>query len=144
MIDCPMCTKWDDEADLRIAELEHTYVLLNRDQFFPGYCFVFTKTHVTELFHLDKNIRGEVIEEVNAVAEALHTLFQPAKLNYELLGNMVPHMHWHIVPRFTTDPLWPRPIWSEPHEPVALSSEEYAELIDRIRGVMARGWTGRR
>ena len=50
-----------------------------------------------------------------AVAAALHRAFNPTKINYELLGNMVPHMHWHVVPRFTTDPLWPRPIWSEPH-----------------------------
>jgi diadenosine tetraphosphate (Ap4A) HIT family hydrolase len=133
MIDCPMCTKWNDDDDLRIAELAQCYVLLNRDQFFPGYCFVFTKAHLTELFHLDRAVRTAVVEEVNLVAEALSALFQPAKINYELLGNMVPHMHWHIVPRFTTDPLWPRPIWSEPHEPVALSTREYSERIASIR-----------
>ena len=96
-----MCSKWSDEADLRIAELKHCYVTLNRDQFFPGYSFVFTKGHVTELFHLDRELRGAVMEEVTVVAAALYTLFQPAKINYELLGNMVPHMHWHVVPRFT-------------------------------------------
>ena len=74
--------------------------LLNRDQFFPGYCFVFTKEHVTELFHLDPVDRQGVMEEVNRVAAALATVFAPTKLNYELLGNMVPHMHWHLVPRF--------------------------------------------
>jgi diadenosine tetraphosphate (Ap4A) HIT family hydrolase len=128
-----MCTKWIDEPDMRIAELEQCYVLLNRDQFFPGYCFVLTKSHVTELFHLDKTVRGTVIEEVNVVAEALFKAFNPAKINYELLGNMVPHMHWHVVPRFTTDKLWPRPIWSEPHEPQNLSPSESAERIALIQ-----------
>ena len=52
-----MCTKWHDEPDLRIAALEQCYVMLNRDQFFPGYCFVFTREHVTELFHLEKSPR---------------------------------------------------------------------------------------
>ena len=132
-----MCTKWDEDADLRIAELEHCYVLLNRDQFFPGYCFVFTKEHVTELFHLDRGTRAFVIEEVNAVAKALHSVFQPAKINYELLGNMVPHMHWHVIPRFTSDPLWPRPIWSEHHEPLKLSSEEYTARLHLIRDALA-------
>jgi diadenosine tetraphosphate (Ap4A) HIT family hydrolase len=127
MIDCTMCTKWQDEPELRIAELERCHVLLNRDQFFPGYTFVFTKDHVTELFHLDRQIRETVLEEVTAVAASLYNLFKPAKMNYELLGNMVPHMHWHLVPRFTSDPLWPRPVWSEPHEPVILKPEEYAE-----------------
>jgi diadenosine tetraphosphate (Ap4A) HIT family hydrolase len=54
-------------------------------------------------------------------------------MNYELLGNMVPHMHWHLVPRFTSDALWPRPIWSEPHEERHLSPEEYREAILKIR-----------
>ena len=50
--------------------------------------------------------------------------FRPDKVNYELLGNMVPHMHWHVVPRFRTDPLWPRPIWSEHHQEVILTAAE--------------------
>jgi diadenosine tetraphosphate (Ap4A) HIT family hydrolase len=129
---CPMCTKWHDEPDLRIAELELCCVLLNRDQFFPGYTFVFTRDHVTELFHLDRDVRASVMEEVTTVAAALYNLFRPAKMNYELLGNMVPHMHWHLVPRFTGDPLWPRPIWSEPHEPVILAPGEYAERLALI------------
>jgi diadenosine tetraphosphate (Ap4A) HIT family hydrolase len=128
-----MCTKWLDEPELRIAELAHTYVLLNRDQFFPGYCFVVSKDHVTELFHLDRETRMAVVEEVAAVADALYNLFNPAKINYELLGNMVPHMHWHLVPRFVTDPLWPRPIWSEPHTEGLLSPAGYAERIVQLR-----------
>jgi len=132
MSTCIMCTRWDDEPTLRITELTHTRVLLNRDQFFPGYTFVFTKDHVTELFHLSREVRQGVMEEVTAVAEALYTTFQPAKMNYELLGNMVPHMHWHLVPRFATDPLWPRPIWSEARDEVMLSPAEYAERIAQI------------
>lgn len=130
---CVMCSKWHDEPHLRIAELDHCHVTLNSDQFFPGYCFVFARSHVTELFHLDAAVRSGIIEEVNRVAAALYAVFEPAKINYELLGNMVPHMHWHVVPRFTTDPLWPRPIWSEPHEPVVLSPEETSARIGLIR-----------
>lgn len=133
MADCQMCSKWEDDFDLQIVDFLYTYVLLNRNQQFPGYCFVVTKEHVTELFHLELNIRQGVMEEVNAVAQALFTAFQPTKINYELLGNMVPHMHWHLIPRFTTDPLWPRPIWSEAHEPVELSAEGNRERIEKIR-----------
>lgn len=130
---CPMCRKWEADADLQIAELDACYVTLNRDQFFPGYCFVFAKEHVTELFHLEVDRRHVVIDEVNRVAVALDALFRPAKMNYELLGNMVPHMHWHLVPRFTSDPLWPRPIWAEPHDEVVLTAEGYAERIKMIK-----------
>lgn len=134
---CTMCTKWDDEPELRIAELSHCRVLLNRDQFFPGYTFVFTREHVTELFHLEREVRQGVMEEVTAVAAALSRLFRPTKMNYELIGNMVPHMHWHLVPRFGTDPLWPRPIWSAPHEPVVLTAADTASRVGAIREALA-------
>lgn len=133
MTDCPMCAKWTNEPALRIVELAQCYVMLNHDQFFPGYIFVFTKEHVTELFHLDRAVRGVVMEEVTLVAATLYKLFQPVKINYELLGNMVPHMHWHLIPRFKGDQLWPRPIWAEPHMEVSLSAEEYAERIALIK-----------
>lgn len=133
MTTCPMCRRWDDDADLRITELEHSYVVLNRDQFFPGYTLLFTKQHITELFHLDRAVRNGLMEEVSHVAEALFTLFKPAKINYELLGNMVPHIHWHLVPRFASEPLWPRPIWSEAHDELLLPPEEYRQRIKSIR-----------
>jgi diadenosine tetraphosphate (Ap4A) HIT family hydrolase len=132
-----MCTRWDADSDLRIAELTHSYVILNRDQFFPGYTLLFTKQHVTELFHLERQVRGELMEEVNAVARALYDVFRPDKLNYELLGNMVPHMHWHLVPRFAADPLWPRPIWAEPHLETNLPSDEIRLRIELIRKALS-------
>jgi diadenosine tetraphosphate (Ap4A) HIT family hydrolase len=128
-----MCQRWEEHSDLRIIELEHSFVVLNRDQFFPGYTLLFTKKHVTELFHLDHTVRSALMDEVSTVAKALHTLFQPDKINYELLGNMVPHIHWHLVPRFATEPLWPRPIWAELHDEVTLMPEEYRSRIQLIR-----------
>jgi len=132
-MNCPMCTRWAEEPQLQIAALEHCYVLLNRDQFFPGYTFVFTREHVTELFHLEPAVRQEVMEEVSRVAEALAEVYRPTKMNYELLGNMVPHMHWHLVPRFAGDPLWPRPIWSEPHTEKHLGTVACAAAVAAIR-----------
>lgn len=133
MSDCPMCRRWDADADLRIIELPHSYVVLNRDQYFPGYTLLFTKDHVTELFHLDRTVRTALMEEISLVAGALFVTYAPAKINYELLGNMVPHIHWHLVPRFSSEPLWPRPIWAEPHEEVHLPPDEYVRHIHAIR-----------
>ncbi len=135
--DCPMCRRWDDDCDLRVIQLKHSFVTLNRDQFFPGYTLLFTRRHVTELFHLDGNERAELMDEVSRVARALHGVFRPDKINYELLGNMVPHMHWHLVPRFASEPLWPRPIWSEPHDERILSPEGYRDRIELIRKALA-------
>ncbi len=131
-----MCRRWDADADLRIIELPHSYVILSRDQFFPGYTLLFTKNHVTELFHLDRDLRSALMEEVSLVAEALFSVYKPAKINYELLGNMVPHIHWHIVPRFSSELLWPRPIWAEPHEELLLPPDEYRQRIETIRSTL--------
>lgn len=136
MTDCPMCRRWDTDSDLRIIELPHSYVTFNRDQFFPGYTLLFTKAHVTELFHLDPEVRAALTEEVSAVAQALYTVYAPAKINYELLGNMVPHIHWHIVPRFPSDPLWPRPIWAEPHQERFLPPDECRQRMEAIRNAL--------
>jgi len=130
---CQMCSRWENELELRIIDFEHSYLTLNRDQFFPGYCLLFTKQHLTELFHLDPLMRQGLMEEVTRSAAALAQLFNPDKINYELLGNMVPHIHWHIVPRFNSDPLWPRPIWSEPHNEKLLEPIEYVKLSQQIR-----------
>lgn len=137
-MNCIMCTRWQDQPQLRIAEFAHCYAMLNADQFFPGYTLLFTKRHVTELFHLPAAVRAEIMEEVSRMAAALAAVYRPAKMNYELLGNMVPHMHWHLVPRQTADPLWPRPIWSEPHEELRLAPEQYRLSIDRIRAALAK------
>ena len=137
MTDCFMCRRWEYDRDLQIVELEHSYVILNRDQFFPGYTLLFTKAHVTELFHLDHSVRAGLMEEVSRVAEALFSTFQPDKINYELLGNMVPHIHWHIVPRFSSEALWPRPIWAENHTELILTPDEYNERIMLIRQALA-------
>ena len=130
---CPMCRRWESDAELRIAELDHSYVILNRDQFFPGYTLLFSKNHLTELFHLDRRVRGELMEEVSRTAKALFDVFRPDKINYELLGNMVPHMHWHLVPRFASEKVWPRPIWAEPHDELFLTPEEYRRSIAQIQ-----------
>ena len=137
MNDCQMCCRWNTDPDLRIMELPHSYVTLNRDQFFPGYTLLFTKDHYTELFHLDRNVRSALMEEVSSVAQALYTAYAPAKINYELLGNMVPHIHWHIVPRFMSEPLWPRPIWAEQHDERLLAPDEYRQEIETIRSVLS-------
>lgn len=132
-----MCRRWDADSDLRIIELPHSYVILNRDQYFPGYTLLFTKYHVTELFHLEPDVRSSLMGEVSAVAEALHAVYKPAKINYELLGNMVPHIHWHIIPRFSSESLWPRPVWAESHDELFLSPDEYRLRIETIRRALS-------
>ncbi|MBI4610103.1 MAG: HIT family protein [Candidatus Rokubacteria bacterium] len=131
--DCVACLGHWPAADHRIADLGATVAYLNQDQFFRGWTYVVLKRHATELFELSREERGRLIEEVSAVARALATVFGAVKLNYELLGNQVAHIHWHVVPRLAGDPSPREPVWRVPHDPRRLTAAELRELIGRIR-----------
>lgn len=97
--------------EYRIAELAVSTAALFQDQSFRGRCLVTLREHHTELFRLTPAMRTAFLEDVSRVAEAIFRTLHPIKINYELLGNLVPHMHWHIIPRFREDGVYPRPIW---------------------------------
>jgi len=69
------------------------------------------RTHVTELFQLPDHERIGYFNEMCLVAKAIEQAFHPRKLNYELLGNQVSHLHWHLFPRFDHDPDVTKPVW---------------------------------
>ena len=91
------------------------------------------RCHATELFELPVGERGAHLEEVSRVAEAIARALRPVKMNYELLGNQVPHIHWHLIPRLPTDPDLRSPIWQVDHEPVSLAPAAARERIESIR-----------
>jgi diadenosine tetraphosphate (Ap4A) HIT family hydrolase len=130
---CVMCHRISETNDRWVADFELTRAFLNEDQFFPGYTLLILRRHATELYHLDREERARLIEEVSRLAQALDTVFRPVKMNYELLGNQVPHIHWHLVPRLADDPLPRWPVWRLEHEPRQLSADAYRERARAIR-----------
>jgi diadenosine tetraphosphate (Ap4A) HIT family hydrolase len=130
---CVMCGKYGGAGPLLIAELGTSRAFLHEDQFFPGYVLLVLRRHVTELYQLEAGERGAHLEEVSRVAEALARVFRPVKMNYELLGNQVPHIHWHLVPRLPTDPDLRSPIWRVDHQPAPLAPAMARERIESIR-----------
>jgi diadenosine tetraphosphate (Ap4A) HIT family hydrolase len=69
------------------------------------------RRHATELSGLADAERRAYLDEMCLLARAVEDAFRPHKLNYELLGNQVPHLHWHLFPRSRTDPEALRPVW---------------------------------
>lgn len=130
---CVMCGKHAAPSPLLIAELETARAYLHEDQFFPGYVLLVLRRHATELYELAARERAAHLEEVSRVAQALARAFRPVKMNYELLGNQVPHIHWHLVPRLATDPDLRQPIWRVDHEPVTLDPDAARERVETIR-----------
>lgn len=134
MTACVMCDKYGGSGGaLHVADLEMSRVFLHEDQFFPGYVLLVLRRHVTELYDLTAAERATLMEEVSRVAQALARVFRPVKMNYELLGNLVPHIHWHVVPRLGTDPAPGAPIWTVEHSPAPLAAAAARERVETIR-----------
>jgi diadenosine tetraphosphate (Ap4A) HIT family hydrolase len=134
---CPMCALVAKEGDLHVADLPTARVYFNQDQFFPGWVYVVLRRHATELYELTPPERAAHVEDVSRVAEALAAVYHPAKMNYELLGNQVPHIHWHLVPRLAADPEPHAPIWRVEHAPAPLGAAAARDRIDAIRRALA-------
>jgi diadenosine tetraphosphate (Ap4A) HIT family hydrolase len=105
---CPLCREdggivlWRD-AQCRVVRVA--------DPDYPGFCRVIWHDHVREMTDLPPPARLALMTVVLAVEQAVHALFQPAKINLASFGNVVPHLHWHIIPRWVDDRHFPEPVW---------------------------------
>ena len=134
---CELCERIASEGDLFIADLDACRAYFNPDQFFPGWVFVVLRWHATELYELSTGERARMIEDVNRMAEALARVYQPVKMNYELLGNQVAHIHWHLIPRLAGDPEPRWPVWRVEHGAAPLPKEQAAARIESLRRALA-------
>lgn len=85
------------------------------DPNYPGFCRVIWTAHVREMTDLDAGERRSLMDVVFAVEGVIRTLFAPDKINLASFGNVVPHVHWHVIPRWQDDRHFPEPIWGAVH-----------------------------
>ena len=127
--DCPFCRKLADLAALGADEVvwrfPHSVALLGPWQYYHGYCVLASRRHARELSDLGDDERRTYLDEMCLLARAIERAFAPHKLNYELLGNQVPHLHWHLFPRSADDPARLAPVW------LALDAAERDEAVRR-------------
>ena len=120
MNNCEVCYRIDlieaKKNPCFVAELETGYVVLCDYQSYKGYTLFICKQHVAELHELAEPDRALFLMEMTKVAQSVYQAFHPNKLNYELLGNVNTHLHWHIIPRLRTDVSPNLPIWALPEE----------------------------
>ena len=111
--DCPLCRKVAAAGpELEVVwRFPHGVAFLGPWQFYHGYCLLVSRSHATELSRLSDAERRAYLDEMCLLARAIETVCRPHKLNYELLGNQVPHLHWHLFPRYADDPDALRPVW---------------------------------
>lgn len=79
---------------------------------FRGFCRVVWNEHVREMSDLDATDRALFMDAVFRVEAALRAALKPHKMNLASLGNLTPHLHWHVIPRFEDDIAYPKPIWA--------------------------------
>jgi diadenosine tetraphosphate (Ap4A) HIT family hydrolase len=94
------------------------------------------KKHVCELYDLSHEEQLRFFEDMMRTGRALDRVFAPVKMNFEVLGNSVPHLHCHIKPRYYGDPAGGIPIWPDQY-PTALILSEYEERVAMIRAALA-------
>jgi len=135
--DCPLCaevqsTHSENEFGLTIADLQISRLRLARNQYVKGYCVLICRRHVREPHELTADERHLFFEDMCNAGVALERAFGADKMNFEILGNAVPHLHAHIKPRYYGDPAPSRPIWVDA-EIVHLTADEYTSRIALIK-----------
>lgn len=140
---CPMCLP-QAEADafgITVAELDVSTLRVIRDQTYYGYCVMrFNKRHVTGIEHLSSSEYASFMQDLKRSAAAISKAVNPDLMNYATLGNVIPHLHYHIIPRYKNDPRWRGPIWTTHMEEMTktrLTDEGYQELVNKIRAALA-------
>jgi diadenosine tetraphosphate (Ap4A) HIT family hydrolase len=115
-LNCELCREAGGEI---VWQDDLCRVLRVRDADYPGFCRVVWRRHVQEMSDLPGIDRRHLMSVVCAVEAALRSLLRPDKINLASLGNMVPHLHWHIIPRWHDDRHFPQPIWASPQRPAS-------------------------
>jgi diadenosine tetraphosphate (Ap4A) HIT family hydrolase len=138
-VDCPLCTA---DRDNIVWQDEYCRVILVDNPDYPGYCRIIWREHRAEMSDLPAGAQRHLMDVVLATERSLRALMQPDKINLASLGNMVPHLHWHVIARFANDRHFPESIWGrEQRAGQPRSAPERAELVERIALEIARAST---
>lgn len=117
---------------VEVGQLETSTVYLFKEQSHKGRCVVAYNQHVNELFELGDEELALFMKDVKKVALAIQKTFSPNKINYGAYSDKLPHLHFHIVPKYEDGLSWGSTFEMNPGK-VLLSDEEYAEIVQAIK-----------
>jgi diadenosine tetraphosphate (Ap4A) HIT family hydrolase len=137
MSTCPLC---DTPAGTVLWQDDFCRVVLADEPDYPGFLRVIFNAHAKEMTDLPTADRQALMRVVFAAEAALREVMAPDKVNLASLGNVVPHLHWHVIPRFVDDPHFPNPVWGERKRvtPHAAPSDVDAQLTAALSRWLAR------
>lgn len=137
---CPLCAA---EGGQLIWKNEEMRVVLADEPELPGFCRVIWNEHLAEMSHLSIDQRSRLWHVLMLVEKVMLEVMQSQKINLAALGNMVPHLHWHVIPRYSEDVFFPGSAWSEKQRasnPVHLAAQtsKLPQLITRLQEVLGQ------
>jgi diadenosine tetraphosphate (Ap4A) HIT family hydrolase len=143
MKNCVLCADLKPEEGQLIWRGDDCRVIMVNDSDLSGFCRVIWNHHIVEMSDLSYGERDHLMGLVFVVEEAVRHIMRPTKVNLAALGNMTPHIHWHVIPRFTDDAYYPGSIWSTRTRDTAaaiLAERHQAALAlpDAIRGLISK------
>lgn len=106
---CPLCA---EDGGALVWRGAHLRVIRANEAGFPAFYRVVWNAHVAEFSDLSPAERAHCMDAVAVVEQTLREHLAPAKINLAALGNMVPHLHWHVIARFGWDSHFPAPVWA--------------------------------
>ena len=109
-VDCPLCI---DDGGICLVRTKQYRIVAPREPEFLGLIRVIWNDHVVEMTDLEISPRNDFMRAVYFVEESVRQMMNPDKINLASLGNAVPHLHWHIIPRWLDDSYFPLPIWGQ-------------------------------
>ncbi len=134
---CPICYSIEKDGICRgtIAELESGYLTTQREQALAGYCCLVLKLHAVELHELDEDKASAFMRDMRRVGCAIQRVTGAVKMNLEIHGNTIPHLHVHFYPRrpgdrFEGGPVDPR------REPLVLGEAEFERFVSGLRATL--------
>lgn len=133
--DCFYCSKDHrlEQLMIPIHNLSISTLYLNRDQTHKGRCIVAMDEHRTELFHLNSEKLFQFMMDVSISAKAIQSACRADKINYAVYGDLVSHLHFHLVPKYEGGTSWGEAFVNNPATKKIWTEEEYDSLIEKIR-----------
>ena len=120
-----------------VASLEASWLTINEDAPMNGYCCVVFRRHAVELHDLSADEASAYIHDIQRVSRVVKALTGAVKMNYEIHGNSLPHLHTHIYPRHIGDSFDGRAIdWNTAQGPV-YAEGEFTDYVARVRAAFA-------
>ena len=123
---CPLC---DTDGGALVWRGEKLRVIRAQEAGFPAFYRVVWAAHVAEFSDLSAADRSHCMEAVTVVEQALRQHLAPTKVNIAALGNMVPHLHWHVIARFEWDSHFPAPVWAAAQRPGPAQQEAAVQAL---------------